>query len=209
MSTRHLPLATLLLATLASPGAGAQPVCSRADIDHYLARGFTPEQVVRLCGSAEKSVVPPPAAPPAAAPAAAAPAAPAEDVAVLRTALDAEDVQVDDKEIRYTWERCLPFGEEGYGGLRERACVTLVTHIDRHGLRVLKAAKGIPLLRDPVLRVAGHIRREAQGLERLNKRQRADFLRDYPPQTDRLDIPLKRSMDPRQIAAVLKRLALP
>ncbi len=227
MTLRTALSVPVLLAALTG-SAHAAPACSRADIDHFLARGFTPEQVVRLCGSAPAPLVAPqptaptpPAtgtsAPPAAAtttPGAttAAPAgspAEASDAAVLRTALDADDVQVTPSEIRYTWDRCLPYGEEGYGGLRPRACVTLITHIDRHGLQVRKAVKGIFLLREPVLRIAAPVRREVRGLDRLKPRQRAAFLRAYPEHAGQIDLPLKHDMNPQQIAGVLRRLALP
>jgi len=41
-----LPMA---LGVLLAPEIG-QATCSREDIDHYLARGFTPEQITQLCG---------------------------------------------------------------------------------------------------------------------------------------------------------------
>lgn len=226
-------LATGLLLTLATSAAVAAN-CSREDIDHYLDRGFTPDQVIDLCGQLAPSAADTPVAAPEATPApdvvapvapvatpavpVAAPAAPAsradnglddESFFTIKHALDADEVQVTDAELIYTRDRCHRFGEEDAIGQRPIACVVTRTTISRAGFEILKAVKGILLIQDRQFLVsADRIQREVLTPEKItNARERKLFLEEFSTNPKQLDIPLRRGYEPPELAPLFQKLA--
>lgn len=222
---RNTLSAALLLFTASAAVAGT---CSREDIDHYLNRGFTPEQVVELCGNLPAETPPPapkPAprvdAPPPAAPVkgpAPAPASPPppvvgssqEEVFRIQHSIDADKVEVTASDLIYTRDRCHKFGQEDALGQQPTACVVTRTTISRSGLQVLEAIKGIFLLQDRVFLVkADRIKREVLNPEKIRKpRDRKLFLEEFAPNPSTIDIPLRRGFEPPEIAPALQKLAL-
>lgn len=225
--TLRTSLTVGLILTL-SASVAAAATCSREDIDHYLDRGFSPDQIVDLCG--ETSPTPSPSVPPSATPSTpeavpapkpvtAPPKAPAsanlaglnqEDFFRIKHALDADDVQLTDSDLIYTRDRCHKFGEEDAIGQRPNACVITRTTVSRKGLKVLDAVNGVFLLQDRVFLVrADKLTREVLNPEKIrNQKERKQFLSEFTPHPENINIPLRRGFEPTKIAPTLEKIGL-
>lgn len=197
--------------------------CSREDVDHYLDRGFTPAQVMDLCGTASTQPTPPAAIPAPAQQAVPAPIAQApatemvmvkgltqEEVFKIKHAIDADDVVISNSELVYTRDRCHKFGLENDIGQRESACVITETRISRSRLNVERAIKGVFLLRDPELVVtAEKVQRSVQNPESIElKKTRQLFMDQFVTSPKELNIPLRKGFEQPKIAPLIQKLAL-
>ncbi len=202
LSKRQLSTFAILLASLQ---LSAHAACSREDIDYYLQRGFTHDQVVRLCGA--------PASSPAQQPSSTAPSAAAPDsgelatLSWLRAALDAEDVQLAPETLTLIQDRCFPYGEENAIGFREEICGKMTTSLQRKGLEIVRVKDPIPLLRDAQLLIRTRVTRKMEYRKKIKATSKRQFMADYPPQADTLDVPLKSGQKPSVVARKLKLLA--
>ncbi len=239
MKTSRLTSIVLLAAlTGSSHTLYAAGGCSQSEVDHYLDRGFTPAQVVQLCGTAAPVVAPaaPPEPPPApkAMPAPAAPAMPAattnsapgaaasvaagsqrpaslseEQWYELKNAIEADEVTFEGGKLIYTRDRCHKFGSEDFAGFKEKACVITRTTIAPQGLKIVNAQKYIFLIQDAELIVSGNIKREVLNADSLKPKIREGFLAEFSTSPEKLDIPIKKGFEPPKIARHLEKMAQP
>ncbi|MGF1643340.1 MAG: hypothetical protein ACFCUJ_06810 [Thiotrichales bacterium] len=208
---RLLPLLILLCA----PAWAAAQTCSREDIEHYLQRGFTHDQVTKLCGNAPLDAAPvsaPPAADGTAAPSAAPPPIVtdrmSDDLLVLKSSIEANDVQVTPTAIVYrVAEHCVFHGTENHLGLRDRACLPLSVTIARKGLRVTQAREPLFLIREGQFIVASDVERRFDGLDRLNRHQRAEIETEYPVRINEINVPFRKRADLNRLKETFERLA--
>lgn len=236
---------TVLLSSLLAGSTAWANACSKADIDFYLQRGFSHEQVVRLCGnapvmmqpSAPTQISPTPKTPQQATPAPASTQAkpgpavttntpPVEttmpaiatpkpagnsvsqgDLVYFKTAIKSDQVDLTPDALSYLLAGCIKYGEPDFNGFKEEACVNTRTTIKRKGLQVIKAQKGILLIRDHKLIVAGDIRREVLNADKLSAKKRKAFLAEYELNPDQLNIPVRSGINPRDVAARLQLIA--
>ncbi|MGV6858197.1 MAG: hypothetical protein ACWA5X_04420 [bacterium] len=229
--TRFSTLAYLAFITSYSTASMAAGSCEQSEIDHYLDRGFTPAQVVNLCGNAAPVIPTQPSAsnetvkqqpvesqtsaPPTfvaspsqtSTPGNRPPALSEEEWYEVKNAIDADDVVFENDALVYTRDRCHKFGQEDFGGFKEKACVITRTHINSKGLKILNAQTGIVLIRDPELLVSGDIKREVLNAEKLKPAVRKGFLAEYATAPDALNVPVKRGFEPPKIARLLEKLA--
>ncbi len=101
--------------------------CGREDIDHYLDRGFTPQQVLELCRNEL--------------PAAQAEAGGPTDSAYWRDVLDGSDISLSDKALRFTRELCVEYDRPNFAQQRKRACGKAHYSLGLVGLEVLESSK--------------------------------------------------------------------
>ena len=183
--------------------------CDMEQIDQFLQRGFTHEQIVKLCGNPQ-------------------PATPSTEkdpastqqpetrfdtdidkrVFYLQTVIDADKIEVTPDAITYWRDKCYAYGTEGFTGFRPEACVNMRTTIQRKGLKVVRAAKGIIMIRDQEMIVSGDIKQEVLNSEKLKPKALKAFAADYPSSLTKTNIPVKKGIDPMDVAETLKRLAL-
>ncbi len=182
---------------LAQPAMAAE--CSRADIDRYLDQGYSLAKITQLCAedspaspvtadSTDNSVDP-------------------ATLVYLQTAIDAEDVAVTTDNLILRQERCFPYGEEGFSGIRPSACVTREVTIPRKGLTVGDVVEARFLIRDGKLIVHGDIRQAFSNTEKLHQRELKELLAEYPANLREYDVPVKSSMKRKKVAAALEKLA--
>ncbi len=202
------PSTLLMLAALAAGNVWAG--CSRDDIDYYLSRGFSHDQVVRLCGTqpapSQKTLTDQTPAP-----AKTANQPPdSQDLLVeqtyLQAVMDAEAVKLGPDTVAIIQERCFPYGEENAIGFREEACGRMVTTIDRQGMEITRVVDPVFLLRDGILRIRARITRQMAFRKKIRAADKKAFFQDYPKQSDTLDIPLKKGNKPSEVAEHLKKL---
>ncbi len=98
--------------------------CEREDIDHYLDRGFTPQQVLELCR------------PEAAAPQGDRPGPP-QDRAYWRDVIDAMEVHLDAEALSFRREQCVEYDRPNFAQQRKKACGKVYYRIALEGLEVL------------------------------------------------------------------------
>ena len=202
--------------------------CERADVEYYLERGFTHEQVVRLCSEQplERSNAQPATSPvddrdngssatthmptqqggtPAAAGLSANVAL--DDQIYFKTVIEADKVDLASETLAYTRKGCIKYGEEDLNGFQETACVTVQTTLELAGLRVIRAQKGIPLVAERELVVEGKIQREILDLHRLKRSKQKAFLSEYSLSPPQINIPTRSGVDPRDVAVKLRVLS--
>jgi len=195
---RRLSHPLLIITTLLSQPLVAEQ-CSRADINHYLDQGYSLAKITQLCAKET-------------------PAAPTASQRVgdsidpgtavyLQTAIDAEDVIIDPDKLTLRQERCFPYGEEGYSGIRPSACVTRDIIIPRKGLTIGDVIEARFLILDGKLIVRGDIRQTFGHTEKLRRRELQELLAEYPAKLSEFDIPVKPNMKRKKVAAALEKLA--
>ncbi len=216
MNAQSIRSRLVALALLLSPVLANAGTCSREDIDYYLKRGFTPEQVVKLCGNGSaEPVAPATAAPAGVAPVpvpapspSPAPTAQNDELITLKSSIEADDVQLTPEAIIYTRTKdCLPYGSENYDGFRSKACVTTTTTLARKGLRVVRVQEPMFLVRDAEFVVAGDITRQLSGLERHDRFLRQTLIDEYPERPTEINVPFRKEIDLKKLEATFKRLA--
>ena len=185
--------------------------CDMEQIDQFLQRGFTHEQVVELCGN------PQPATPSNEKNTASTQQSETETQSdtdidksafYLQTVIDADKIEVTPDATTYWRDKCYAYGSEGFTGFRPEACVNMRTTIQRKGLKVVRAAKGIIMIRDQEMIVSGDIKQEVLNSEKLKPKALKAFTADYPSSLTKTNIPVKKGIDPMDVAETLKRLAL-
>lgn len=161
--------------------------CSREDVDHYLSKGFTPEQIVSLCGDAseaeseEQGVATEAPPSPEPAPPAASSAGEAADSDESQRALDylgqatrAEKWHIDEEGVlSFSHPVKVVFGEEDVFGNRERVRPYIDVSLKLSELRIVGLSKRIPLLRRGSVTLSGEMWLEAVGEEGFEDDERA------------------------------------
>ena len=187
--------------------------CNMGQIDQFLQRGFTHEQVVELCGnpqtaepsfSSQQDSEPTPTQEPATQPNSEID----KDTFYLQTVIDADKVEVTPEAIIYWRDRCYAYGSEGFTGFRPEACVNMRTTINRKKLKVVRAAKAIIMIRDQEMIVSGEIKQDVLNPKKLKPKTLKSFNSDYPSSLTEINIPVKKGIDPVKVAETLKRLTV-
>jgi len=186
--------------------------CNMEQIDQFLQRGFTHEQVVELCGNPQTAEPSPsqkaPESAPTQEPATQSSSGIEKDTFYLQTVIDADKVEVTPEAIVYWRDKCYAYGSEGFTGFRPEACVNMRTTINRKGLEVVRAAKAIIMIRDQEMIVNGDIKQVVLNPEKLKPNTLKSFNTDYPSSLTDINIPVKKGIDPVKVAETLKRLTV-
>ena len=199
--------------------------CSKADIDYYLQRGFTHDQVVRLCAIPGVSTATPSQVPARRVmPATVAPAtnytnnysnpapvpsqqfsAAREDQVYLEAALKATNIKLTPPVLSYDAKECIEYGDKNLAELNDKACVKSKITINLKGLRIVKASKGVFLLRDTEMVIEGDIQREYLNINSIRRQDREAIQRLLPNKPRQLNLPIRNGIDPKQISEKLQR----
>ncbi len=204
-----LNLSASISLLLASPSLLANS-CSKADIDYYLQRGFSHDQVIRLCAgnATQSSTSQSTSQTNTAAPLAMNRPQNNELIAdrvYFETVLNAQSANLTPTYLSYTTKECIKYGEENLGGLRDKACVNSHIKVNFKGLKVIKAIKGILLIRDQEMVLQGNISREYLNYNSLSPAQQAVIRNKLPTHPNRLDFPVRKGIDPKLVAQKLKK----
>ncbi len=120
--------ASVVLLFLAAVHATAGAAdCSRADIDHYLDRGFTPQQVLELCRSEKPAPESDPERP--------------IDAGYWRDVIDGHAIELGEDALRFSRELCVEYDRPNYAQRRKRACGKAHFSVGLDGLEVLESHK--------------------------------------------------------------------
>ena len=186
--------------------------CNMEQIDQFLQRGFTHEQVVELCGNPQTAE---PSSPqqdsehtPTQEPVTQPNSGIDKDTFYLQTVIDADKVEVTPEAITYWRDKCYAYGSEGFTGFRPEACVNMRTTINRKGLEIVRASKAIIMIRDQEMIVSGDIKQDVLNPKKLKPNTLKSFNADYPSSLTEINIPVKKGIDPVKVAETLKRLTV-
>lgn len=187
--------------------------CTKVDIDYYLQRGFTHNQVVRLCSDTSTSTkthspvdnkintssyanttIPTPSNDSL-----------IEDRVYFETVLNAKTTTLTPNSLSYVSRECLKYGDEKLAGLKEKACANTKVTINLNGLQIIKAVKGVFLIRDQEMIIQGDIQREYLNIDSLPAGKQAVVRTQLPARPDRLNLPVRRGVDPKKVSEKLKK----
>lgn len=185
------------------PTAASANSCSRADVDFYLQRGFTTDQVTRLCST----TVAPQAqySAPVYAPANPQNLKMRDDQTFLSTALDARNVNLSKDGLTYTAEECaIKENHPIHRDLDEEVCIKSNVDIKFAGLKIIDSQQGFLMLRESNLVVQGDVSREYTNFNRIRRQDRSLVKELLPNKPNTLKIKARRGMDPQLIADRLR-----
>ncbi|WP_299877382.1 hypothetical protein [uncultured Cocleimonas sp.] len=174
--------------------------CSKADIEYYLQKGFTHEQVTKLCSipTAAPAAVPYQGQPQQAAPQSA-------DQAYLAAALDAKNVTLNQNQLSYSSKECAEYGPPNNTDLIEEACVNTTVTVNFAGLKIKKLSNGLFLIKDAQFLVEGDLRRDYLNLNKVRRQEKSEVLRLLPTNPKRVNIPIRRGIDPEEVAQRIRK----
>lgn len=220
-----LALPALFYAALILPLAtNAQAGCSRADIDHYLEKGFTPAQITTLCGdnSAPQEAANRPETPGQLAPQTEGPASyqstsqvnkgtseiyrGQESRSFFGDAIEGYDVVLTTDTLSYTRKKCYEYGKEDLFGFRPEVCPEVRYHINLTGLEILKSGQKYLLFGPPEITVKSQISREVlSGLEKLDAQGQEEITKMIGTGNEEL-LPIRQGIPKDRVEAELKKV---
>ena len=188
--------------------------CSKSDVDYYLQRGFTNDQVVQLCVGAvtnqsnnQRALISKKPIP----------AQPQltqqgnqirEDQSYLSAALDASDVTMTNQGLTISPSECIDYGPSvgrASADLIETICVNTKLTINFTGMKIGKASRAILLVRDGTLNVKGNIQREFVGINELRRQDRAAILETLTTNPNEVSLKIRRGINPSSVGDRLKK----
>ena len=186
----------------------AYAACSREDVQFYLDKGFSTEQITELCKSAPD-------------------AKPAEDQVqqkeqdsskqqvdsaaeneqFLKTAIKGKDIGLDDDTLYYTLRACIEYGEEDLFGFTPKACPDVKYVISLKGLEVLGDGRKYGFWGPKEVRVRSKISFEILGNLKDTKPEDRELIVEKLDQGDKTGIPIRSDIDLDRVQQVLLQLA--
>ncbi len=214
----------ILLIALSAAPAALQAACSRADVEFYLDKGFSHEQITAICSQAEapkpetsafepENVKPHRQSPSATKKTTRKENPPRqrftdlpEHEKTLLTAIKGKNVTVNDDHIAYTLERCIDYGENDLFGFKNTACVKERFTIGLQNLEIIESGKKFIFLGRGEIRVRGNIRRDIlSGLEKLKGKDRILVEKKLESGNETV-IPVRDEFSLERIRAILRDL---
>ena len=208
---------------LTGPAGDVKAACSRSDVEFYLDKGFSHEQITAICSGAEVPTV-------MESEVKAGEAGEAEvrqseteisetrsetasetarnDASFLAGAIEGNDVEVGMESLKYTTRDCFEYGEEDSNGFRKKACPEVRFSIDFEGMKIKRSGRKEFLYGPRVIVVKGRIERQIlSGVEHLGKYDRKEVHRVLE-RNDEVAIPIRKGIPLREAVDALSNIAL-
>jgi hypothetical protein len=190
----------------------AWAACERSDIEFYLDKGFSPEQITSLCAA---PVVKPAASAPATA--VLTPVADNQSVAVqqdvltdLAKALKVEGLGIENGSLVFQQRFKAKFGEEDVFGNLQEVKPTMQVSIPLSSMRLIKVAKHIPIIRGAYVLLSGDVQQDLLASEQYKPKQLDginEFLTEELGQNT-VKIKVRSGADINKVGADLQELGL-
>lgn len=206
---------TLALLLLGLTSTSAWAACERSDIEFYLNKGFSPDQITRLCAAPEARST----APATSASAVAVEATPpvvANDQGVkkiladLEKTLQVESMSIENGSLVFQQRFKVKYGEEDVFGNLQEVKPTMQVSIKLSTMRLIKAAKRIPILRGAYVLLSGDVQQNLLNPEQYKPKQLAginEFLTEEVGQNS-AKIKVLAEADINKVGADLQELGL-
>ena len=179
--------------------------CARDDIDYYLNKGFTPEQITKICTTPPlKSDKP------------------ASDItnnfsrqsahdkneSFLKEVIRGRNVILSKDALQYTLKICIEYGDEDLYGFAPTACPNVRFVIARKGLEVISSRKKYLLFGADEIKIKGTIKREIlDGLEKNTDNER-ELINQLLESGDNTIIPVRDDVPLDSVEQVLLQLSM-
>ena len=208
--TRHLvSICFAVLGALQTVSAATD--CSQQAIQFYLEKGFTHDQIVKMCNDPVTNQIPV--------------EAPAikevpdkpdgreltsvssnfqEDTFYFNNNILADKVSFSAQQLSYTREECIVIGDSDMFIYNDKYCAEVHTDIALPGLKVLKAVKG-SFFSETELLIQSTIQRTLLNENSLDAKTRRVFSKMMKLHPEDIDIPIRDDIDPEQVAHRLRR----
>jgi len=205
-----LVITTLLIMSVFSSTTALANSCSKSDIDYYLQKGFTNDQVVLLCAGPSQSSGQQTQdyQAPAQTQQSLQQSQMREDESYLSAALDASSVNLNNQSLTIFPRECIKHGPDigqAAPDLVEKICINTKLTINLAGMVVGKASRGFFLVKDPKVNVKGNIQRELTGLSELRRQDREALLSKMSKNPKAVNIKIRRGIDPIIVAQRLSK----
>lgn len=205
---------------LTGPAGDVKAACSRADVEFYLGKGFSHEQITAICSGAEVPTVMEPEVKAGEAEIRQSETEISEtrretasetarnDASFLAGAIDGNDVEVGMESLKYTTRDCFEYGEEDGNGFRKKACPEVRFSIDFEGMKIKRSGRKEFLYGPTVIVVKGRIERQIlSGVEHLGKYDRKEVHRVLE-RSGEVAIPIRKDILLREAVHALRNTAL-
>ncbi len=191
--SRALPI---VLLGMASPSFAAD--CEREDIDHYLDRGFTPQQVLELCRGGSSS-----------SPTMEQAEARSEHLRFFRDAVDGHDLSLGEDVLSFSQDVCVKYDRPNYAEQRKSACGVVHYRIGLKGLTVLESSRKLVFWGDNEVRVRSPLlEKDYQlGQSELSERDQRKLNEELAAESDVAAIPVREGVAVDAVRARLEELA--
>ena len=210
MLLKNFKLLFLLTLPLSTYTNSSYAECAREDIDHYLNKGFTPEQITAIC---TKALV-----------------RPADKKStdnsklitetnigqntllkkneqLLIEAIKGRNILLTNDALQYTLKICVEYGEEDLYGFAPNACPVIKFIIARKNLEVIKSQKKYIFFGDNEIKIKATIEREViSGLEK-NKPYEKKLIQQQIETGDYTFIPIRDDISLTDVEQVLRQLS--
>ena len=204
---------TLLIFLLIGFGS-AHAECSRSDINYYLSKGFTHEQITALCGSAKsesrrdyqayedrseaeertRSKT----------------RKKEDDILTLRTSINAWDIDITPTRLAYTRKFCIAAGQTAEVEGRTRICPEVRYHIYFKNLKIVGQKRKYFFIGQREIQVIGKVKRKLlHDLKNYPEDLRQQLLNSYKSRVNKKGtfIPIRRDTPITQVASILQEYA--
>ncbi|MGH1487472.1 MAG: hypothetical protein ACRBCI_14755 [Cellvibrionaceae bacterium] len=206
-----------LVAICVGFSASVDAYCTRNDIDHYLDKGFSPEQITALCTQTV------PGNSPTAAPTSTnsldkdtqSPVAPTSASAVtseqqrardfMFSTIDADDVRFEEDRLLFQRTVCTEYGNKSSSGKRYEACVDTSFNVQLSNLDIVEYKSRNVIFGKNKIVVKGSIKRDFINYDELDSRDKVFVDRTYRDQPV-ADIPIRNGVDMKRAVRELKKL---
>jgi len=186
MAWKILALSVLL----SGPASRCFAGCVREDVDHYLEKGFTQDQIAGICSG--KAQAPRAAASPA--------------LVELSSGIDALDVFLSTAAVGFTRKECVKHGGEDLFGFEDSLCLRRRYTLELAGMKIAKVRRRVFLFGKDVVVVRGRIRRDVlDGWGGSGEAVRREVGRKLES-GDETAIPVRSGFGPARLAEVLRGL---
>lgn len=189
------PALTLCIALLQLE---AHATCSREDVDHYLDKGFNPDQITVLCQ--------PTVAPSTGQQTNQSTAIPSHATLtdVLTQSLDVKNLSVSDTHIYYTHRHCLAFGAKTQQGTTKQFCPMFDYTIALENLEIVSIKKKKLFTKEKVMTLKTQVSKQLSNGDTY-KQLKQKLIDQYIAEEDTVQIPLHADAPLKKLTEELSR----
>ena len=220
MKPKHSKLFFLLALSTSSFTTYSYAECARDDINYYLSKGFTPEQITAICTtssikpednksvnntdkqndqeSGEKEMIETNNNQKT---------SPNKNEQFLKDAINGRNILLTDDSLQYTLKTCYKYGEEDQYGFAPKACPIVKYVVALKGLEVTRSGKKYIFFGDHEIEIKATIRREIiSGLDK-HKAEEQQQIQEHLESGDQTIIPIRDDISLADVEQVFLQLA--
>ena len=198
--------ATLVFMMLSSQ---ANAACSRDDVNFYLDKGFSTDQIAAMCSEAPTPASDVPQSEAQKSEQHSASPEVDDNALFLNRAIKAQEISLSSDSLSYTQEKmCMEYGEEDLFGFTPKVCPDVIFTIALKGLEVLDTGKKYGFYGTPEVRVkSSAIKRDIIGELKDQKPEDRELILNVFEQGNETAIPIRDDFSLEQVKQVLEELS--